>query len=71
MKFYNEHVFTWFLTHVLKMRSNFNIFEHNESYKEYVIGSFYKKWSPKKSMSFIVFEKFTKDWNFLLFLSLL
>ena len=46
-EFCNEHVFTYFLTHVLNMLSNFNMYEHNESQKKDFIGSFYKKWGPK------------------------
>ena len=78
-----------FLMHVLNMLSNFNMFEprtfkYNESYKKYIMGPCYKKWSPKrekintanknrkyKNINNIFFVKFAKDWNFLLFLSLL
>ena len=34
-----------------------------------LIGPFYKTWSPKNHLSFIIFVKFTKDWNFPLFLN--
>ena len=49
----------------------FNMSEHIESQKKDTIGPFYKKVKPVKSLSFIFFVKFTKYWNFSLFLSLL
>lgn len=67
-----SYVLTLFLTDVLNMLSNFNRLEQIKSYKKDAIGSF---WNPKnetrKSISFIFFLKFTKGWNFPLFLSLL
>ena len=43
MKFYNKRVFTKFLTHVVHMLFTFNMFEHSESYKKYIIKPFQKK----------------------------
>ena len=42
------------------MLSNFNMFEHSESYKKYIIGPFDKNVKLKKSLSLIFFVKFTK-----------
>ena len=62
IEFYNEHVFTWFLAHILNILSNFNMFEHNEYQKKDFIEHFYDNWSPKNHYHFFV--KFGKAWNF-------
>ena len=52
------------------MLSNFNKFEIMKVRKIYC-RTFLEKVNPEKPISFIFFVKFTEDWNFPLFLSLL
>ena len=62
-KFCNENVFTC-LTHILNMISNFNMFELNGSYKQYVIGPFLKSEARK----IIIITSFCKVYNKLEFI---
>ena len=65
MRFYNEHVFTKFLNHLLNMLSSFNMSERNKSYKKYFIGHFYKTLHLDRFLNMTLCFHLRIVWNFL------
>ena len=60
MKFYNEHVFTKFMTHVLNILSTLICLNIKKVGRK-ILWDLFIKVQPEKSLSFIFFVKFTKD----------